>query len=243
MPPLIAEEVGVALLSFLPFSCVLNILHRPSLRFHSSSSARNLRPLSDKRPLMSSTQLILLESARAHRTDCFYVSRAYITRMTSRADSCPLIAGPAGSGKSVTLLQTVAYAHASGWVVLYMPSATPFVNSSTPHSYSSTQAIFEQPALATQLISKFLATNKAALKKIKSTKAYTFGEQNVSEGSTLDVLCSKASDRTSTAVLSALLDELAAQTSYVSWQLCFFRGLKLTVSSHDVQRSRVVGDR
>ncbi|KAK4053389.1 hypothetical protein OIV83_001553 [Microbotryomycetes sp. JL201] len=123
------------------------------------------------------------------------------------------LTGAAGSGKSVVLLQAVAYAQASDWIVLYLPSATPYVNSSTAHVYSSSLALFEQPAAAVQLVSRIANVNKAAFKKLKASKTHSFGDSTLKEGTTLDVLCSKVSDKTSTAVLTALLNELAAQNT------------------------------
>jgi len=43
----------------------------------------------------------------------------------NRSISTFCLAGPAGSGKSVLMLQTLSYAQATGYVVLYLPSGTP----------------------------------------------------------------------------------------------------------------------
>ncbi|KAM0787467.1 hypothetical protein ACM66B_003544 [Microbotryomycetes sp. NB124-2] len=131
----------------------------------------------------------------------------------SSKDHRLFLSGPAGCGKSVTLLQAVSYAQGSEWIVLYIPSATPYVNSSTAHAYSAPLALYEQPAAAAQLVSKILNVNKSLLKKLKTRKAHAFGDANVAEGTSLDVLCSKVSEKTSTAVLTALLEELSAQNT------------------------------
>lgn len=147
-------------------------------------------------------------------------------------------AGEAGSGKSMLLMQTMACAQATGWVVLYLPSgglfpssfsgarsltvcatspATPLVNSSTPHVYSSTQALFDQPALSARLLSRFVAANKGALKKIKTSRAWSFGDKEVKQGTGLDELATKnVEDKTATSILGALFEELSKQQSYVS---------------------------
>ncbi|KAK4048386.1 hypothetical protein OIO90_005856 [Microbotryomycetes sp. JL221] len=104
---------------------------------------------------------------------------------------------------------------ATGWIVLYIPSATPFVNSSTPHVYSASLALFEQPTLATQLVSKFVTVNKSLFKKLKTAQTHTIGDKIVAAGASLEALCSSVSDKTSTIVLTALLEELASQKSYV----------------------------
>lgn len=80
-----------------------------------------------------------------------------IARM--RALSSP--AGPTGSGKSVLMLQTVSYAQATGYVVLYLPSGTHssfaaptlapcrlFVLTSVAHTRShSARQLFHSPRL------------------------------------------------------------------------------------------------
>lgn len=129
------------------------------------------------------------------------------------------------------MLQALTYAQSTGWVVLYLPSgqlsrllvqtpsltllsltATPILNSSTPHVYSSSQALFGQPALALQLLGKFTSANKAAFKALKTRKAWTFGDRVMKIGTGLDELSTKNVDeKTSTAILEALFDELAAQ--------------------------------
>ena len=88
--------------------------------------------------------------------------------------SCTQIAGDKGTGKSSLLLQAVSYAQSTDWIVLYLPSALPLVNSSTPHSYSQQRALFEQPALAASLLTKFAAANKAAFKALQTTKAVSY---------------------------------------------------------------------
>lgn len=94
--------------------------------------------------------------------------------------------------------------------------ATPLVNSSSPHTYSPQQALFDQPVLSQQLLSRFVNANKPALKALKTRKAWTFGERSIKEGTGLDGLASKNVDeKTATSVLEALFDELAAQNRCV----------------------------
>ncbi|KAI5479188.1 mitochondrial carrier protein [Pseudohyphozyma bogoriensis] len=130
-------------------------------------------------------------------------------------DSRHILAGAPGSGKSVVMLQTVSYAQETGWVVLYLPSTTPLIDSSTAHAYSDSQKLFLQPTLSSQLLSKFVAANKPAFKAIKTSKAWEFGNVKVAAGKGLDELASKGGDSSiSPAVLEALFEELATQKSH-----------------------------
>ncbi|GAA5855882.1 hypothetical protein JCM9279_001156 [Rhodotorula babjevae] len=123
------------------------------------------------------------------------------------------LTGDKGTGKSSLLLQAVSYAQSTDWIVLYLPSALPLVNSSTPHTYSQQRALFEQPALAAALLSKFSAANKAAFKALKTTKEHAFGDKKVAQGKTLEDLAKAAGgdDKLTTAVFEAVMEELAAQ--------------------------------
>ncbi|BGP39668.1 hypothetical protein JCM10450v2_003638 [Rhodotorula kratochvilovae] len=124
-----------------------------------------------------------------------------------------VLTGEKGTGKSSLLLQAVSYAQSTDWIVLYLPSATPLVNSSTPHAYSQQRALFEQPALAASLLTKFSAANKEAFKALKTSKEHVFGEKKVAEGKTLEELAKAAGgdEKVVTAVFEALMEELAAQ--------------------------------
>ncbi|GAA5914688.1 hypothetical protein JCM8208_000413 [Rhodotorula glutinis] len=123
------------------------------------------------------------------------------------------LTGGKGTGKSSLLLQAVSYAQSTDWIVLYLPSALPLVNSSTPHTYSQQRALFEQPALAANLLSKFSSANKAAFKLLTTTKEHAFGDKKVAQGKTLEDLAKAAGgdDKLTTAVFEAVMEELAAQ--------------------------------
>ncbi|GAA5983046.1 hypothetical protein JCM11641_004705 [Rhodosporidiobolus odoratus] len=125
-----------------------------------------------------------------------------------------VLAGGSGSGKSTLMLQTVSYAQSTKWIVLYLPSAAPLVNSSTPHLYSSTRALFEQPALASSLLQKWSSANKSAFKALQTSKEWTFGEKKVAEGKSLEELVKAGGDeKTVTSVFEAVMEELSAQNS------------------------------
>lgn len=92
-------------------------------------------------------------------------------------------------------------------------TAVPLVDSSTPHVYSASQALFDQPLLALELLTRFASVNKSAFKTLRTRKERTFGDRTVAVGQTLEELATRGvDDKTSTAVLEAILDELSAQS-------------------------------
>ncbi|GJN89014.1 hypothetical protein Rhopal_001985-T1 [Rhodotorula paludigena] len=134
----------------------------------------------------------------------------------SSRDARFILTGDKGVGKSSLLLQAASFAQSNKWIVLYIPSAAPLVNSSTPHNYSSTRALFEQPLLASSLLSKFAAANKAAFKAVKTQKEWTFGDKKVAAGKSLEDLAKAAGgdEKLSTAVFEAVFAELEGQKNF-----------------------------
>ncbi|GAA5930504.1 hypothetical protein JCM1841_006561 [Sporobolomyces salmonicolor] len=134
-------------------------------------------------------------------------------RTASSKESRHILDGGAGTGKSTLLLQAVSYAATTGWVVLYLPSATPLVNSSTPHLYSSARHLFDQPVLSASLLTKFSTANKAAFKALKTTQEWAFGERKVAQGKPLEELCKVAGgdEKIVTSVFEAVMEELTVQ--------------------------------
>ncbi|GAA5917401.1 hypothetical protein JCM6882_000846 [Rhodosporidiobolus microsporus] len=124
-----------------------------------------------------------------------------------------VLTGGAGSGKSTLLLQAVSYAQSTDWIVLYLPSAAPLVNSSTPHIYSSARALFDQPALSSSLLSKFSSANSKAFKALKTAKEWTFGDKKVAQGKSLEDLAKAAGgdEKLVTSVFEAVMEELSVQ--------------------------------
>ncbi|GAA5964387.1 hypothetical protein JCM3765_006399 [Sporobolomyces pararoseus] len=143
------------------------------------------------------------------------------SKKSSSKDSRHVLRGGAGTGKSTLMLQAISYAQASGYIVFYLPSATPLVNSSTPHIYSQPRALFDQPLLSSSLLTKLSAVNKAAFKELKISKEYTFtggaggAEKKLPAGKSLEELCKAAGgdEKIVTSVFEALIEELSTQTS------------------------------
>ncbi|GAA5843402.1 hypothetical protein JCM5353_001188 [Sporobolomyces roseus] len=137
------------------------------------------------------------------------------SRNSSSKDSRRVLHGGAGTGKSTLMLQAISYAQSSGFVVFYLPSATPLVNSSTPHIYSQPRALFDQPVLSSSLLSKLSTVNKAAFKELKTSKEHVFGEKKLAAGKSLEELCKAAGgdEKLVTSVFEALIEELSTQKS------------------------------
>ncbi|GAA5876703.1 hypothetical protein JCM3774_005920 [Rhodotorula dairenensis] len=134
-------------------------------------------------------------------------------RTDSSGSSRFILAGPEGSGKTTLLVQAASYAHSNGWVVLYLPSATASVDSSSPFTYSSERALFEQPNLAADLLQRFSSANKAAFKSLKTSRVHVFGEKEIASGKSLDELAKAGTgdEKITTAVFEAVMEELSEQ--------------------------------
>ncbi|GAA6026343.1 hypothetical protein JCM8202_001951 [Rhodotorula sphaerocarpa] len=125
-----------------------------------------------------------------------------------------MLAGKEGSGKTALLVQAASYAHSNGWIVLYIPSATSLIDSSSPFTYSADRALFEQPNLAADFLQRFSAANKAAFKALKTAKAHKVGEREIASGKSLEELAKTGGgdEKLTTAVFEAIMEELSQQT-------------------------------
>ncbi|KAL7420408.1 hypothetical protein Q5752_005378 [Cryptotrichosporon argae] len=79
-----------------------------------------------------------------------------------------LLAGARGSGKSHIVLQTLARALSAGHIVLSLPSAVPLVDSSAAYAYNARTRLFDQPALACQLLDRLGKVNRDRLKEVRT---------------------------------------------------------------------------
>lgn len=114
-------------------------------------------------------------------------------------------------------MQAASYAHSNGWIVLYIPSATSLVDSSSPFTYSADRALFEQPNLAADFLQRFSTANKAAFKALKTAKAHKVGEREIAAGKSLEELAKAGGgdEKLTTAVFEAIMEELSQQTKSV----------------------------
>ena len=132
------------------------------------------------------------------------------------------LAGQAGSGKSMLLLQTAAYARESGWVVLYIPRGMPtftkrdwadivaseWIESKTEYAYNPSTKLFNQPALAHSILSSLLTTNPTTLSSIKTKTQIGKYKSNTS----ISELCKAPKSAESVEILEGVLETLAEQS-------------------------------
>ncbi|KAI8920044.1 mitochondrial ribosomal death-associated protein 3-domain-containing protein [Powellomyces hirtus] len=85
--------------------------------------------------------------------------------------------GSRGVGKSVTLLQTVSHCAKNGWVAIYLPHPSQWVNGTEPFEPVQGTSTFAQPGVAVRILKHFLQLNSSSgLATIKSESG-----ENVSE--------------------------------------------------------------
>ena len=94
-----------------------------------------------------------------------------------------MLVGDPGCGKSTYLLQAVAHALESKWVVLYVPRAVDWINSSSPYLYSSQLGTYLQPELAQAMMQSLLKVNGSLLSHVKGA-ALRLSESHVWEDQT-----------------------------------------------------------
>lgn len=151
----------------------------------------------------------------------------------------PSIAGEAGSGKSVLLLQSAAHALQSGWIVLYIPrgqyillyilfptsryvvrgrveadthpSAAEWIQSASEYKYHPSSKSFHQSALASTILNTLITVNSELLSTIKSSSQIGTSATGTS---LVEVCRNGAKSEESVQVLQAVLGELAQQTQY-----------------------------
>ncbi|PSR70669.1 hypothetical protein PHLCEN_2v13442 [Hermanssonia centrifuga] len=164
--------------------------------------------------------LTILDQVSVARTKSSKNNRAVLSMSISYKLPIPILtkvsAGPAGCGKSVLLLQAVEHFVAKKWIVLYIPRALTLVNSSSHYIYDPRTRTYLQPDFSYELLRRFQQINKAALEKLKTTKAFVSDTAPVRVGAPLTRLIDVGIENKSLApvALSALFEELSQQTEH-----------------------------
>ncbi|KAF9438327.1 37S ribosomal protein S23 mitochondrial [Entomortierella beljakovae] len=124
-----------------------------------------------------------------------------------------VLTGEAGSGKSATLLQTVSHCLTAGWVVIYVPKASTWINSSYPYNKVASTSSFTQPSLASTVIGQVNSVNNTILSKIVTSEDARVGRHDVKAGTSLTELLEVGIKDPFAAqnVLEVLLKELGTQ--------------------------------
>lgn len=166
-------------------------------------------------------------------------------KSSSSKDARYIMTGHRGSGLSTLLVQAVSYAIESGWIVLYVPEARRWIDSSEPYAYDEKSMTFHQSALAASLLSKLHAVNRDRLKSLKlSADVELDGNNKFSAGGRLDdVVALGAKDsRVAVKALEVTMSELSKQTQFpvlfaVDDAQCLFQTSKYRQPDYSVVES------
>ncbi|KAF9934415.1 37S ribosomal protein S23 mitochondrial [Linnemannia zychae] len=110
------------------------------------------------------------------------------TMKTPSSQNRIVLTGEAGSGKSALLLQTVSHCLSAGWIVIYIPKATKWVNSSFAYNKVANTTSFVQPVLAHNLVAEILNINRSVLEKINTKEDTLVGRHSIAKGTSLSAL-------------------------------------------------------
>ncbi|KAL9713893.1 hypothetical protein Ac2012v2_003504, partial [Leucoagaricus gongylophorus] len=129
-----------------------------------------------------------------------------------------VFSGRIGSGKSYVLYQAVEWCLTTGWIVLYIPRAANFVNSSTPYTYDLRTQTYFQPNAACHILHRVRSVNAQKFKNLKLQKTLDLGEgyKPAQPGTSLYEFCDVSKEEVAKApvVLDLLTKELGEQTVY-----------------------------
>ncbi|KAF9426454.1 37S ribosomal protein S23 mitochondrial [Podila epigama] len=99
-----------------------------------------------------------------------------------------VLTGDAGAGKSAMLLQTVSHCLSAGWVVIYVPKASTWMNSSFAYSAVPKSTSFVQPLLASNIVGQINNVNRSVLRTLVTSENTVIGRQEVKTGTSLSDL-------------------------------------------------------
>ncbi|SNX83646.1 related to RSM23 - mitochondrial ribosomal protein of the small subunit [Melanopsichium pennsylvanicum] len=125
--------------------------------------------------------------------------------------------GQRGSGKSMLLAQSIAYALDDGWVVISIPRAINLINSSTLYTYNAHHKAYLQPEATRALLEAILKVNGASLKSLQTASVVEVDGTKIEAGTPLETLVKRGIDDASTpaakqTLLEALFKTLSTQT-------------------------------
>ncbi|WFD44133.1 hypothetical protein MPSI1_002799 [Malassezia psittaci] len=124
-----------------------------------------------------------------------------------------LLIGELGCGKSTYILQSIAHTLSAGWIVLYIPRAISFVDSSSPYAYNAALQTYLQPAIVDHLLSAMLEVNRKALKQVQIKESLSIDNKEVfASGTTLDTVLDRALKEHNSPLTRQLVLELVWST-------------------------------
>ncbi|KAJ1983215.1 hypothetical protein H4R34_001415 [Dimargaris verticillata] len=116
--------------------------------------------------------------------------------MEARTTPQPLVlTGRTGVGKSATLLQAASYAHLKQWLILYVPNAIHWVDSSQPYRPSADPSAYLQPEVARRWLQFIRQINASVLNSLVLPTTVTVGNQTLAKGSSVDAMLAAGIDQ------------------------------------------------
>ncbi|KAG0044769.1 37S ribosomal protein S23 mitochondrial [Gryganskiella cystojenkinii] len=141
-------------------------------------------------PTLLSEQFDLIKPAAlvVRETTVDLLEKIDASMKTPSAESRIVLTGESGAGKSAVLLQAVSHCLSAGWVVIYVPKASAWMNSSYAYNKVANTTSFVQPLLASTLVGQIHSSNKAVLSKIVTSEPALVGRHEIAVGTPLSTL-------------------------------------------------------
>ncbi|CAB4382711.1 hypothetical protein RhiirA5_396563 [Rhizophagus irregularis] len=99
-----------------------------------------------------------------------------------------IISGPLGIGKSALLMQAVNYAMCKPWIVIYIPHAVQYVNSTSPYMKVESTGEFIQPTLTMSLLQQIKLVNEPYLRNINLRRGHQIHRHVIKDKNTSQLL-------------------------------------------------------
>ncbi|KAF9902088.1 37S ribosomal protein S23 mitochondrial [Linnemannia zychae] len=141
-------------------------------------------------PTLLSEQFELIKPAAlaVRESTVSFLEKIDQSMKTPSSHSRIVLTGEAGSGKSALLLQTVSHCLSAGWIVIYVPKASTWMNSSFAYNKVANTTSFVQPLLASNLVGQIQNVNKSVLDNIKTSEDAIVGRHEIQKGTPLNAL-------------------------------------------------------
>lgn len=99
-----------------------------------------------------------------------------------------ILDGPAGSGKSIVMLQAIALALQLKWVVVSIPRAELLIDSSQAYAWDEKRGTWRQDVYMSELLGRIAEANKDVLQLQNTSKTFSFDRHTIPEKATLHKL-------------------------------------------------------
>lgn len=103
----------------------------------------------------------------------------------SSKDRRVILDGPAGSGKSVAMLQAITLALQQKWVVVSVPRSEALVDSTCPYAWDEQRKSWRQDTYMSELLGRIAEANKSVLQLQNTSRSFSFDRHSIPEKATL----------------------------------------------------------